>query len=159
MRNIFEKILRHSWDVCTLIQNNSEFLVCLLVCLLASFLKLDKYRDISYAELDISLYLCHFRKEIQNYFELVYKYPRNVSIKSQKDISYRARDIPKLVRFHWGSMQTASLTDIQVIQKCLKLVYKHPRNVSKKCQNISHPELKISIYKPNFSKEVSKLMN
>ena len=34
----FKNFWRHSWDVCTLIQNNSEFLVCLSVCQLAYFL-------------------------------------------------------------------------------------------------------------------------
>ena len=38
MRYLCEIFWRHSWDVCTLIPNNSEFDVCLLVCQLAFFL-------------------------------------------------------------------------------------------------------------------------
>ena len=66
--------------------------------------------------------------------EQVYQHPRNVSIKIQKDISYRAGDIPKFFRFHWGSMPTTRLTDIQNIQNYLEIVYQHPRNVSIKIQ-------------------------
>ena len=35
-------------------------------------------------------------QEILNYFELVYKYPRNVSKRSQKDISTRTKDNEQL---------------------------------------------------------------
>ena len=38
MRYLSEIFWRHSWDVCTLVPNNSEFLVCLSVCQLAYFL-------------------------------------------------------------------------------------------------------------------------
>ena len=38
MRNLSEIFWRHSWDVCTQVPNNSEFLVCLSVCQLAYFL-------------------------------------------------------------------------------------------------------------------------
>ena len=56
MRYIFENFWRHSWDFCTLIQNNSELLVCLSVCLfVTSLLKLDKYGDISIFGWDIFL--------------------------------------------------------------------------------------------------------
>ena len=48
MRYIFKKFQRHSRDVCTLIQNNYEFLVCLSVFqFVTSLLKSDKYGDIS----------------------------------------------------------------------------------------------------------------
>ena len=49
MRYIFNFFWRHSLDICTLIQNNYEFLVCLSVCqIVTSLLKLDKYGDISF---------------------------------------------------------------------------------------------------------------
>ena len=48
-------------------------------------------------------------------------------------------------------------TDIQDIQNYFEIVYQHPWNVSKKIRNISHPELEISLYLSNFSKEVSQL--
>ena len=38
--------------------------------------------------------------ENQNYLEQVYQHPRNVSIDIQKDISFRAGDIPIFVGFH-----------------------------------------------------------
>ena len=38
MSYLSEFFWRHSWDVCTLVPNNSEFLVCLSVCQLAYFL-------------------------------------------------------------------------------------------------------------------------
>ena len=48
MRYMFTIFWRHSWDVCTPIQNNSEFLVCLSSCQFVTYLlKLDKYGDIS----------------------------------------------------------------------------------------------------------------
>ena len=87
--------------------------------------------------------------------EQVYQHPRNVSIKIQKDISYRAGDIPKFVRFHWGSMPTTRLTDIQKNQNYLEPVYQHLRNVSKKFKkNISFRTGDIPL--SNFGKEVSK---
>ena len=36
-------------------------------------------------------------------------------------------------------------------------MYKHPRNISKNFRQISHPDLEISLYFYNFSKEVSQL--
>ena len=48
IRYLSEIFWRHSWDVCTLVSNNSEFLyVCQSVCWLTLLLKFDKYRDIS----------------------------------------------------------------------------------------------------------------
>ena len=56
MRFIFEYFWRHSWHVFTLIQNNSEFLVCLSVCyFVTSLMKLDKYGDVSIFGWDIFL--------------------------------------------------------------------------------------------------------
>ena len=71
---------------------------------------------------------------IQNYLEQVYKHPRNLSIKIQKDISSRAGDIPKFVIFHQGSMPTTRLTDIQTNLNYFDPVYQHLRKVSKKFQ-------------------------
>ena len=87
--------------------------------------------------------------------EQVYQHPRNVSIKIQKDISYRAGDIPKFVRFHWGSMPTTRLTDIQKIQNYLDPVCQCLRNVFKKFQkDVSSRSGDIPL--SNFGKEVSK---
>ena len=73
-------------------------------------------------------------QEIQNHVEIVYQHPRNVSKKNHKDISSRTSDIPIFVYFQQGSKPTNRLTDIQEIQNYLKIVYQHPRNVSKKFQ-------------------------
>ena len=81
--------------------------------------------------------------------EQVHQFPRNVSIRIQKDISSRAGYILKFV----GSMPTTRLTDIQENQNYLELVYQHIRNVYKKFRKISLPELEISLYLSNFSKE------
>ena len=45
---------------------------------------------------EVQRYL-NLKLEVQNYLEQVYQHPRNVSIKIQKDILYRARDISKFV--------------------------------------------------------------
>ena len=48
MRYLSEIFWRQSWDVCTLVPNNFEFLVCLSVCQFANFLrKYFQYRNIS----------------------------------------------------------------------------------------------------------------
>ena len=87
--------------------------------------------------------------------EQVYQHPRNVSIKNQKDISYTAGNIPKFVRFHWGSMPTTRLTDIQKIQNYLDPVCQCLRNVFKKFQkDVSSRSGDIPL--SNFGKEVSK---
>ena len=75
----------------------------------------------------------------------MYQHPRNVSIKIQKYISSRARDIPKFVGFHQGSMTTTRLTYIQTNLKYLDPVYQHLRKVSKNSSKISHSELEISL--------------
>ena len=55
-RYLSEISWRHSWDVCTLFKTNQNFLyVCVSVRWLTSLLKLDKYKDISRSEIDISL--------------------------------------------------------------------------------------------------------
>ena len=38
-------------------------------------------------------------------------------------------------------------------------MYQHPRNISKKIRKISDPELEISLYSTNLSKEVSQLID
>ena len=61
-------------------------------------------------------------QDIQNYLELVYQHPRNVSNKIKKDASSRTGDIPIFVYFQQGSKPTNRLTDIQEIQNYLELV-------------------------------------
>ena len=53
--------------------------------------------------------------------------------------------------------QTNRLTNIQEIQNYLDLVYKHIWKASKNFREIYPTELEISLYEPNFSKEVSQL--
>ena len=80
-----------------------------------------------------------------------------MSIKIQKDISYRAGDIPKFTRFHLGSMPTTRLTDIQKIQNYFEPVYQYLRNVLKKIQKgISSRTGDIPTFL-DFSKEVCQL--
>merc|ERR1711954_465142 len=75
------------------------------------------FRKISYPELEISQYLCNFSKkvtqltdiqEICNYLELVYKHPRNVSKRFQKDSSSRTKDIKQ-----FSQLLTHTQTDRQ----------------------------------------------
>ena len=71
-------------------------------------------------------------QEICNYWEIVYKHPRNISKKFPKDMSTRTKDIKQLSQ--QGSKPNNRLTDIQNIQNYLEIVYQHPRNISKKNQ-------------------------
>ena len=54
-------------------------------------------------------------------------------------------------------MPTNRLTDIQENKKYLEIVHQSPKNVPKKFQKISHPEMELSLYLYNFSKELSQL--
>ena len=53
-----------------------------------------------------------------------------------------------------GNEQTDRYT---IFFEYLVLVYKHPKNVSKKIRKISHPELDISLYLYNFIKPTIRL--
>ena len=84
------------------------------------------------------------------------RHPRNASKKFQINISSRTGDIPIWPNF---SKKVSKLKDKDKQEICnnLEIVYKHPRNVSKKFRRISHPEEKISLYLSNFRNEVSHL--
>ena len=58
-------------------------------------------------------------QEIQNNFETVQKYPKNVSKKNQNDISSRTGNIPLFVYFQYGSKLTNRLIDLPEIQNYL----------------------------------------
>ena len=75
------------------------------------------------------------RQEIWNYFDVLYKNPRNVSRKFEKDSSSRTgyHDFKKEVR-QWTDWQTYKKSEI-----IFELVYKHPRNVSRKFEEDSTP--------------------
>ena len=62
-------------------------------------------------------------QEIHIYLELVYKHPRDVSKRFQKDISSRCGDIPKFVWYQKGSEPANILTHIQEMPNYLELVY------------------------------------
>ena len=80
---------------------------------------------------------------------------QELSIKFRKDISYRAWEILKLVTFHWWSMPTTRLTNIQKIQNYLDPVCQCLKNVFKTSEKISHPDQEI--YLSHVGKKVSKL--
>ena len=64
---------------------------------------------------------------------------------------------PEITNWERYKRLTDRLEDIQELQNNLKIAQKYPRNVSKKLRNISYPELEISLYWHNFSKDVSQL--
>ena len=128
-----------------------------------------KFRKISHPELEISLHLSCFSKEIsqlkdwqtykkiQNYLEKVYQHPRNVSnqIKNRSypelEISQYSCDISKKV-----SQITDSQTykKIRIIwNKCTKIPLVSPKRYRK----LSYPELEISQYSCTFRKKVNQL--
>ena len=111
------------------------------------------FKHINHLELDISLHLPNFSKEIS---QLTYwQTSKEGSKKIQKGISSRAGNIPKFVRSHQGSMPTTRLTDIQTNLNYLYPVYQHLRKVSKKFQkDISSRTGDITL--SYLSKEVSK---
>ena len=76
---------------------------------------------------------------------------------SSKNQIYPSRtgDISIFSLYREGSKPTNKLTDIQEIQKYLKLIYKHPKNVFKYFKKICGPKLEIPLYLSIFSKEVS----
>ena len=92
----------------------------------------------------------------QNYLELVYQHVRNASKKFQKDISSRTGDMP-LSNF---GKKVSKQTDWQTYMK-FRIICSMCTNIPgispKKIRKISHPELEISLYLSNFSKEVSQL--
>ena len=75
-------------------------------------------------------------QDIWNYSKLVYKHPKNVSRKFEKDSSSRTGDIiDTLISVRkWGNEQTDRHTKIW---NYLKLMYKHPQNVSRKFEKDS----------------------
>ena len=87
----------------------------------------------------------------------VYKNPRNVSKKLQKDIPSRTGNTSIFVQFQKGSRPTNRLTDIQEIWNKLEIVQKNPGNITNNFRKIMPPELEISQYLCNFSKKVSQV--
>ena len=91
-----------------------------------------------------------------NYFDPVYQHLRKVSKKFQKDISFRTGDIP----LSYFSKEVSKQTDWQTYMK-FRIICSKCTNIPgispEKIRKISHPELEISLYLSNFSKEVSQL--
>ena len=128
-----------------------------------------KIRKIYYPELEISLYLSNFSKEVsqltdwQTYkkFRIIWNKCTNIpgmSPKNFRKISYPDLEISQhLCNF---SKKVSQTTDWQtykkfriVWNKCTNIPGMSPKNFRK----ISHPELEISLDLSNFSKEVSQL--
>ena len=97
------------------------------------------------------------RQKNWNYFEIVEKYPRNVSINFRK-ISHPELEI-SLYQPNF-SKRVSQQTDWQSYKK-IWIIWNWCTNISgmspKSFRNISHPELEISLYLCNCRKEVSQL--
>ena len=126
-------------------------------------------RKISYPELEISLCLSNFSKEIsqltdwQTYkkFRIIWNKCTNIPGMSSKN--FRKISYPDLEIFQYlcnCSKKVSQITDWQTYKK-FRIIWNKWTNIPgmspKKFRKISHPEQKISLYLYNFSKEVSQL--
>ena len=158
-----------SKEVCQLPdwQTYTKFVIIWNQCTNISGISPKNFRKISHPGQEISLCRPHFSKEVSqlktdrqtkicNYLEKVYNYLRNVSKKFQKDISSRTRYNPLFI----FDKDVSKQTDWQTYMK-FRIICSYGTNIPgispEKIRKISHPELEISLYLSNFSKEVSQL--
>ena len=120
------------------------------------------FRKLSSLELELFLYLSNISKEvsqltdiqeIQNHLELVYQSPKNVSKKCHQELELSlhlynfSQKVSQLT--HWQTYKRFRI----IWNKCTKITGMPPKNL----REIYPTELEISLYEPNFNKDVSQL--
>ena len=125
------------------------------------------FRKISHPELEISLHLSNFSKEVSQLtvwhtykqFLIIGKWCKNIqgmSLKNFRKISHTELEISLYLSNF--SKKVSQLTDWQTYKKfrtIRKSCTNIPRMSPKNFRKISHPEHEISLHLSNFSKEVS----
>ena len=126
----------------------------------------NRFKKISHPDLEISLYLSNFGKEVsqltdwQTYKKFPDLFGTSVQTSQESLQKNSERFIIQNQRYLYiSSKPTNRLTDIQEIQHYLGLASQHIINVSKNCRKISLSELEKSLYSSNFSKEVTQPRN
>ena len=129
----------------------------------------EDFRKISLQELEISLYLCNFSKRVSQQtdwqttkkFRITWNYCTNISGMPPKSFRNISHPEPEISLYLSNcSKEVSQLTDWQK-DKNFRIIWNWPANIpemsKKNFRKISHPELEISLYLSNFSKEVSQL--
>ena len=127
------------------------------------------FKNISHPELEISLYLSNLSKELsqltdwQTYkkFKIIWNWCTNIpgmSPKSFRKLSHSELEISLYLSNI--SKEVSQLTDWQTYRK-FTIIWKQCTNIQgmspKSFRTISHPEQELSLFWPNFSKEVIQL--
>ena len=127
------------------------------------------FRIISHPELDLSLYFYNFSKDVSQLTDWqTYKKIRNIwnwctKVPRMSPRNFRKIYHPELdlsLHVYNFSKEVSQLTYWQTYKK-FRIIWNWPAIIpemsSKNFRKISHPELDISLYLSNFSKEVSQL--
>ena len=132
-------------------------------------MSLKNFRKISLPELEISLNLSSFSKRVSQQtdwhttkkFRIIWSCCTNISGMSPKSFRNISHPEPEMSLYLSNcSKEVSHLTDWQTY-KNFRIIWNWPANIPemspKNLRKISHPELEISLYLYNFSKEVSQL--
>ena len=129
------------------------------------------FRKLSHPELEISLYLTSFIKEggqltdWQTYKKFKYIWNNCINISGMSPTNFRNISHTELeISLYLSnfSKKVSQLTDWQTYKKfrIIEIQYRNiPGKPPKNFREISHTEVEISLYVPNFSKKVSQLMD